>query len=145
MRWPWERRATPELAARYDTRELWFWSPQITALRGGAGWTAPTAPEAWRACIQALETGHGGAIDPREGLLSLARLLCAGQVKAPWQFDLQPTDFADTFAEDMGYVDAFHLRGMSAFDDALQLRRYLDTTRMPSSWEAWIAEQLPVD
>jgi hypothetical protein len=71
-------------------------------------------------------------------------MLSAGQVKAPWQLDLEPTDFADTFVDDMGYVDAFRLWGMSAFDDAPQLRRYLDAARIPSRWEPWIAEQLPV-
>ena len=49
------------------------------------------------------------------------------------------------FLEHMGYVDAFRLWGMSAFDDAHQLRRYLEATRAPSDWEAWAADQFPVD
>ncbi|HTN89704.1 MAG TPA: hypothetical protein VL242_38780, partial [Sorangium sp.] len=86
-----------------------------------------------------------GSVDPRQGLLTLARLLCAGDVKAPWQLGLALADFADSYDDDMGYVDAFRLWGMSAFDDAHQLRRYLEATRAPSDWEAWVADQLPVD
>lgn len=144
LSWPWEMYPTPEDAARYNTRELWFWSRQVAELRKGSGWTPPGVPESWRACAQALETGDAGMLDPHRGLLSLARVLCAGHVKAPWQLGLSLADFADSFEDDMGYVDAFRLWGMSAFDDADQLRRYLDATRMPPDWEAWVAEQLPV-
>ncbi len=143
--WPWERSATPEIAARYSTRDLWFWSRQVADLRKGSGWTPPAVPKTWQACALAVEIGDAGAVDPRRGLRALAQFLCAGHVKAPWQVGLDPTDFADTFDEDMGYVDAFRLWGMSAFDDAHQLRRYLDATRLPSEWEAWVAEQILVD
>ncbi|AUX34531.1 MULTISPECIES: hypothetical protein [Sorangium] len=142
--WPWARCPAPEDAARYNTRELWFWSRQVAELRRGSEWTPPGVPESWRACAQALETGDVGTIEPRRGLLSLARLLCAGQVQAPWQLGLSLADFADSFDDDMGYVDAFRLWGMSAFDDALQLRRYLEATRMPPGWRDWVAEQFPV-
>lgn len=143
VRWPWEHDATPEDAARYSTRELWFWSRQVAELRrGGNGWTPPVVPEAWRACAHALETGDAGPVDPRLGLLSLARMLCAGYVKAPWELGLSLADFADSFDNDMGYVDAFRLWGMSAFDDAFHLRRYLDATRAPAEWADWAAEQL---
>lgn len=142
LRWPWERGVTPEDAARYDTRTFWFWSRRVDELRrGGSGWAPPAVPESWRACARALETGDAGPVDPRLGLLSLARQLCAGRVKAPWEIGLSLEDFADSFDDDMGYVDAFRLWGMSAFDDAEQLRRYLDATRAPPAWEAWAAEQ----
>ncbi|AGP38585.1 hypothetical protein BE04_35610 [Sorangium cellulosum] len=142
--WPWERSPAPEDAARYNTRELWFWSRQVAELRRGRGWAPPAVPAPWRACARALETGDAGAIDPQRGLLSLAQLLCAGHVDAPWQLGLSLADFADSFEDDMGYVDAFRLWGMSAFDDAEQLRRYLEATRMPPGWQDWVAEQLPV-
>ncbi|XYH93539.1 hypothetical protein ACMHYB_37590 [Sorangium sp. So ce1128] len=145
VRWPWQHNDTPEEAARYSTRELWFWSRQVAELRRGSGWAPPAVPGGWRACAHALESGDAGPVDPRQGLLTLARLLCAGHVKAPWQLGLELADFADSYDDDMGYVDAFRLWGMSAFDDACQLRRYLEATRAPSDWEAWVAEQLPVD
>ncbi|WP_437766270.1 hypothetical protein WMF27_25470 [Sorangium sp. So ce281] len=145
VRWPWESYETPEKAARYNTREFWFWSRQVAELRRGDGWLPPAVPEGWRACATALASGDADPIEPRDGLLSLARLLCAGDVKAPWQLGLELADFADSFEDDMGYVDAFRLWGMSAFDDAHQLRRYLEATRVPPGWEAWIAEQFPLD
>jgi hypothetical protein len=146
VHWPWEAIAsTPEQAARHRTRELWFWSRRIVDLRKRSGWMPPTVPKAWRSCAHALERGDPGPLDPRDGLLSLARMLCAGQVQAPWQLGLAPSDFADSFEDDMGYVDAFRLWGMSVFDDAEQLRRYLDATRAPSNWGAWVAEHLSAD
>ncbi len=51
--WPWERSTTPEIEARYNTREFWFWSRQIAELRRGSGWAPPTVPEAWRVCALA--------------------------------------------------------------------------------------------
>ena len=45
----------------------------------------------------------------------------------------------------MGYVDAFRLWGMAAFDDREHLQRYVDATEMPPQWAGWIAEQLSVD
>lgn len=145
VRWPWETDPTPERAARYGTRAFWFWSRQVAELRKGSGWTPPAVPDAWSACAHALQSGDAGPVDPRLGLLSLARMLCAGHVKPPWQLGLDPADFVDSFDDDMGYVDAFRLWGMSAFDDAQQLRRYLEATQMPPGWEAWIADQFLVD
>ncbi|WP_437677877.1 hypothetical protein [Sorangium sp. So ce131] len=145
LRSPWEGGETPESAARYNTRAFWFWSRRVAELRRGGEWTPPAVPETWRACAHALASGDAGPVDPREGLLSLARMFCAGQVKAPWQLGLKLADFADSFDDGMGYVDAFRLWGMSAFDDAHHLRRYLEATRAPPGWEAWVAEQLPFD
>jgi hypothetical protein len=143
--WPWQAYDTPESAARYDTRRFWFWSRQIAELRKSPGWAPPAVPEAWRDCAHALESGEAGPIDARQGLGTLAQMFCAGHVKAPWQLGLSPADFADSFDDDMGYVDAFRLWGMSAFDDGDQLRRYLATAPVPAAWEAWVAEQLAVD
>ena len=64
---------------------------------------------------------------------------------APRQLGLLPGDFADTLDLDMGYVDAFRLWGMSALDDAQQLRRYLEAAHAPPGWEQWIADRLPLD
>ncbi len=144
MRWPWER-GTPEQTARHGTREFWFISRQIAALRKAGGWKCPSVPKTWRACARALESGDTGPLDPRSGLLTLARMLCAGQVQAPWQLGLGLADFAGSVENDMGYVDAFRLWVRSAFDDAQQLRLYLEATRPPSEWEAWVAAQHAVE
>jgi Arm DNA-binding domain len=58
---------------------------------------------------------------------------------------LTPDAFADSFEDDMGYVDAFRLWGMSVFDDQPHLRRYLGATQMPESWQEWISSQFPLD
>jgi hypothetical protein len=58
------------------------------------------------------------------------------------QLGLSPTDFADSFDDDMGDVDAFRLWGMAAFDDEPQIRRYLETAPVPPDWAAWVAERL---
>lgn len=145
VRWPWEHSETPEDAARYWTRDLWFWSRQVAALRAGPAWRSPEVPEAWRACAAPLATGVVEKIDAGRGLLSLARMLSAGSVSAPWQLGLDVGDFADSFEMDMGYVDAFRLWVMAAFDDREHLWRYLDATAMPAQWAGWIAEQFFVD
>jgi hypothetical protein len=141
VRWPWEFADTPETAARHWTRGLWFWSRQVAGLRAGPGWTPPAVPETWQSCAEPLRTGEVGAPDLRHGLLALAQMLAAGRVVPPWQLGLTLADFADTFADDMGYVDAFRLWGMSAFDDREQLKRYLAATDAPSVWEQWTAER----
>ncbi|WP_019011150.1 hypothetical protein [Deinococcus aquatilis] len=143
--WPWEHNETPEDAARYSTREFWFWSRQVAALRRAGGWTPPTMPDAWQACRHALESGEADAIQLHQGLLSLAVMFCAGQVWAPWQLGLSLDEFEDSFENDMGYVDAFHLWGMSAFDDAGHLRRYLMSTQAPAAWAVWIEGELFLD
>lgn len=143
--WPWDRHGTPESAARHNVREFWFWSRWAAELRTSGAWVPPAAPDVWASCAHALESGDAGPIDPEQGLLSLARQLCAGYVTAPWQVGLPLADFADSFADDMGCVDAFRLWGMSVFDDAEQLRRYLDEVGLPPEWEAWVAGQLPTD
>lgn len=143
--WPWEWDRDPETVARYWTRPLWFWSRQVVGLRRDPGWTAPAVPGRWRPCAEPLRTGTVAAPDPRRGLLTLARMLAAGRVAPPWELGLTPADFADTFDKDMGYVDAFRLWGMSAFDDREHRERYLADAAAPADWRAWAAEQFPVD
>lgn len=136
VRWPWTYSddATVEDIARHWTRDLSFWSRQVAALRTAPQWTPPQVPEAWRAVAGPLATGTAEPLDPARGLLSLARVLAAGHVTPPWQLGLTVDDFADSFEDDMGYVDAFRLWGMSVFDDRAHLQRYLDTTQMPDRW-----------
>src|SRR5262249_22080402 len=145
VRWPWTYSDTPERAARHFTRNLEFWSRQVAGLRGDPTWTVPLVPDAWQSCAEPLATGQTGVLDSDQGLLSLARSLAAGHVTPPWQLGLTADDFADSFEDDMGYVDAFRLWCMSAFDDQEHLQRYLDATRMPKSWQGWIANQLLID
>lgn len=92
-----------------------------------------------------LETGKVLALDLRQGLLSLAQMLSAGRVAPPWELGLSPDDFADSFAMDMGYADAFRLWGMSAFDDREHLYRSLGDSKIPANWEEWIAQQFYLD
>jgi hypothetical protein len=145
VHWPWTYQDTPEGAARYYTRDLSFWSRQVAGLRGDPAWTPPPVPDPWQSCAAPLATGAAGSLDLERGLRSLARMLAAGHVTPPWQLGLTLTDFADSFEDDMGYVDAFRLWGMSVFDDQPHLRRYLDATQVPASWEPWIADHWPVD
>lgn len=143
--WPWTLCETPEEAARYWTRDLWFWSRQVSGLRADPAFRPPPVPDAWQACAAPLAMGEAGALDLRRGLLCLACMLAAGTVTPPWQLGLDLADFADSFDDDMGYVDAFRLWGMAAFDDRETLRGYLHETGAPASWEGWIGEQFFLD
>lgn len=145
VRWPWTYSDAPEEAARHRTRDIGFWSRQVAGLRRDPAWSPPPVPDEWQSCAAPLATGNPGPLDLGRGLLSLARLLAAGHVTPPWQLGLTTDDFADSFDDDMGYVDAFRLWGMSVFDDRQHLQAYLGATRMPESWEEWVAEQWPVD
>lgn len=145
VRWPWTYSESPENAARYWTRDLAFWSRQVAALRGDPAFAIPEVPRAWEACAAPLRTGDAGRLDLGQGLLSLARVLAAGHVAAPWQLGLTPDDFADSFDDDMGYADAFRLWGMSVFDDRAHLERYLAATAVPAAWRGWVAEHLHAD
>jgi hypothetical protein len=145
VRWPWESADAPEEAARYWTRDFWFWSRQIAGLRSDPAWEPPAVPERWQPCAEPLRSGAVRSPDLRKGLLSLAQMLSAGGVIPPWQLGLTLDDFADSFEEDMGYVDAFRFWGMSSFDDREQLQRYLTATEAPEVWERWSAKQFLLD
>lgn len=141
LQWPWEDSETPADAARYNTRELWYWSRWVDELRTQGGLPAFDAPAEWREIVEIIRTGKTVDIVPKEGLVSLARCLAAGNVIAPWQIGLSPNDFDDSFEMDMGYVDAFRLWGMSIFDDPPMIDRYAKSTQMPGNWRTWIDEQ----
>lgn len=141
VRWPWESTEAPEEAARYWTRAFWFWSRQVAGLRSDPAWQPPVVPERWQSCAAPLRTGEVPSPDLRNGLLSLARMLSAGQVTPPWQLGQTLGDFGDSFNNDMGYVDAFRLWGMSSFDDREQLQSYLAATKAPEVWQHWTSEQ----
>jgi hypothetical protein len=68
-------------------------------------------------------------------------MLSAGRVVPPWQLGMTFDDFADSFEDDMGYVDAFRLWGMSSFDDHEQLQCYLTANEVPELWQRWSEEQ----
>lgn len=141
VHWPWDDCETPEEAARYRTRDLWFWSRQVAELREQNKIPAFDAPEPWNEIAEIVRTGKTNPVVAKEGLQSLVRGFAAGGVVAPWQAGLLPADFADTFDMDMGYVDAFRLWGMSVFDDRPHIDRYTQSTAMPETWQEWIDEQ----
>lgn len=146
IRWPWEVVDTPLKAARHWTRDLQFWSRQVAAARAEAGWRPPEVPDAWAVCALPLQRGAVDlrAAELRQGLVALAQALAAGDVPAPWQLGLELTDFADTFDDDMGYVDAFRLWGMCTFDDTPTISAYLTRTAAPPPWRAWFAEHVTI-
>jgi hypothetical protein len=144
VRWPWEFAKSPEEAARYWTRDFWFWSRQVAGLRNEAGWEPPEVPRRWLPCAEPLRSGEVHSPKLRKGLLSLAQMLSAGRVIPPWQLGLAFTDFADSFEMDMGYVDAFRLWGMSAFDDREHLQRYFTAIEAPKAWQNWCVERFLV-
>ncbi|MFZ6743831.1 hypothetical protein ACO0LC_11430 [Undibacterium sp. JH2W] len=79
-------------------------------------------------------------LDLKQDLLTLAQMLAANQLPPPWQLGLSLSDFADSFDDDMAYIDAFRLWGMSAFDDAEYVQKLLDSTHAPEEWRSWAAE-----
>ena len=142
--WPWRYAQRPEEAARYQTRRLWFWSRQVVLARAASVFSPPSLPRAWRVCEPALRRGDA-SVDLRRGLRSLAVMLAAGRVTPPWQLGLTLDDFHDSFDEDMGFVDAFRLWGMSAFDDRAHAERWLASAAPPRAWRAWWDAELPLD
>jgi hypothetical protein len=138
--WLWFVSETPEQAARYNLREFWFFSRQLTDLRERGNFQIEQVPSEWQSVELQLRTGRLGDIDPTDGLLTLARMLCAGLVQPPWELDLSPDNFTDSFEMDMGYTDAFRLWIMSAFDDDLLLREMLHKTGIPANWADWVKE-----
>jgi hypothetical protein len=149
--WPWSCYGTPKNATRYSTRNLWFWSRQVGILRQNKELKIPQLPLSWRSCENALKTGtlEGVNLDRKiltgtNGLLVLAKMLSAGLIIPPWQLHLKPTDFKDSFDDDMGYTDAFRLWAMSAFDDDEHMWRFLDGKEPPDEWKTWVEEHMMV-
>jgi hypothetical protein len=142
LAWPWDRIDSPAQAARYSTRELAFWSRRVQELRAAGTLDVPRAPLRWRGIRKRLLSGVVGRVQPQKGLLTLAQMLCAGEAHGPWRLGLSIDDFTDSFEPDMGYVDAFRLWGMSAFDDLEHLDGYLERAAAPPEWAAWTREAL---
>lgn len=139
--WPWRWTETPTEAARYWTRDLWFWSREITERRAQGTLEIPaTAPEAWSAFVQALRSGSA-EVDAARGLEALALMFAAGEVRPPWALGCSPSEFADSFEMDMGYVDAWRLWG-SCFDDEAQVRRFCAMDEAPPEWAEFIETQV---
>lgn len=142
--WPWLMPVgdTPEEAARYRTREFWFFSRHLLEVRQSENVAINEIPSDWRSVESQLQTGQLGEIDSKNGLLTLAQMFCAGDVQPPWVLDLSISSFSDSFGMDMGYCDAFRLWIMCAFDDDKLLQKILNETSMPGEWADWIDEQV---
>lgn len=145
IHWPWLDVRSPTTAARHWTRDLWFWSRHVAELRASGHLSVPRPPWAWRGCHRPLSTGRVERIERRKGLLTLVRMLCAGEVVPPWRLGCAVADFEDTFDDDMGYVDAYRLWGMSALDDRAMLNRFCHVDEAPPPWRAWLGEQFYVE
>jgi hypothetical protein len=141
MIWPWQENETPEDAARYDTREFWFFSRQLKAVRKQGTPVSEEIPAEWKSVESRLRNGEVGEIDPQQGLLTLAQMLCAGTVEPPWKYGLTPQDSEESYDDDMGYADAFRLWIMSAFDDDRMLWQLFDKSEIPADWLPWLEEQ----
>lgn len=138
---PWDYDDEPIDAARYWTRDFWFFSRQLSGMRGD-GLVIKQIPKPWKRFEKQMLTGELGDVEAQQGLLTLAQMFCAGAVLPPWELGLKVEDFEDSFEMDMGYVDAYRLWMMNAFDDDRLLRQMLSTTGVPTSWEKWIDEQM---
>lgn len=115
--------------ARYNLREFAFQSRQV----GDVCDALPDPPPSWQ---------FGNL-----GLERLAQQLVSGQVLPPWRLGFSGEDFEDSFEDDMGYVDAFRLWILAAFDDLPHLNRYLDSVGgVPPEWERWVNDNraLPI-
>ena len=145
--WPWSMSVggTPEEAARYGTREFWFFSRQLRAARLTESVDFGEIPDAWRSVEAQIQTGQLGDIDPRFGLLTLAQMLCADDVQPPWLLGITLSSFADSYEMDMAYCDAFRLWIVDSFDDKKTLSTSLKETSMPDEWRDWINEQVIID
>ena len=145
--WPWawqdDEAATPEEMVRYATREMWFFSRQLRALREEGKLHRVSVPLSWGELEMPLWTGSAGALDASQGLLALAKMFCAGEVLPPWSLGLSLDDFADSFEMEMGYADAYRLWLISAFDDERWLeQQHLAAYPIPAAWAAWIEDYL---
>ena len=140
--WPWLLRESPEMMARYQIRDFWFWSRQVSELRQLGHLVVPDVPSAWRECSLALQSGQPGELDVRYGLQTMATLLCVGDVRGPWQFGLGVESICQNYEMDMGYSDAFALWCQFVFDDRPHLSQFLEDSNAPGSWTSWCDENL---
>lgn len=139
--WSFSVDITPEEAARYHTREFWFFSRYLKENRDQV--RLVNIPSAWQSLQTPLETGQLADIsttETKEGLFTLAKMLCAGDIQPPWHLGLTSDDFKDSFELDMGYTDAYQLWMMSAFDDDRLFNEMLAKYAIPNNWTDWISE-----
>ena len=140
--YPWDifEGESPETTARYCTREFWFVSRRLSAHRQSIS-TQPIPP-AWKALSVPLQTGQVGEVRTDQGLLTLAHMLCAGEILPPWHHGLEVDSCEDSFELDMGFCDAFGLWLMSAFDDQKSLWDALPPKHtIPLRWQSWMENQ----
>lgn len=139
--WPWERMETPEKAARYLTRDTWFWSRRASELRDSGELDLPDPGEPWTEWVQAARTGEVPDLEGRSGLTNLSLMLAAGRVIPPWVSGLGPP--GDLNVEmTMDDSEAFYLWLLSAFDDLPHLDRYLQEWEAPANWREWCGQNL---
>jgi hypothetical protein len=142
VKWPWlgAVRETPEKAARYGTREFWYFSRQVSAIRGHGEFKAPAFPSEWRHMEQTVLSGRVGEINPENGLMTLARMLCAGSIVPPWELGLTIESCTKSFRMDMNYSEAFKLWVMCAFDDHQVFWDTFSIESLPKGWLDWVNE-----
>lgn len=143
--WPWEWSDTPEEAARYWTRELWFFGRRAGEARARQEIPElPAAiPDAWQEFAQVLRAGDFVRESTRDerGLWQLAMMCAVGEVFPPWSMEgCAPEPFDDSYELDMGHASAYRLWYSSAFDDVPHAHRVRG--EVPAAWEAWVEEQL---
>lgn len=138
--WPWDLGGSLIDVARYDTRRFSFLSRALVEDRR-EGPLRPVIPWRWRGVTTAIQTGDPGRLHPRQGLKSLGRMLCAGEVHGPWTLGMKPSDAAESFGLDMNYADAFSLWMMAVFDDLPHFARELERLAPPADWRAWMDDQ----
>ena len=140
--WPWNLTDSPIHAARYFTRDFWFSSRQMKTAREKDDFHLPEIPEDWAMLQSEFSAAKLGKMDTSKGLFTLAQMLCAGSILPPWELNLGIEDFADSFEMDMGYIDAYRLWIMCAFDDDQMLRKILAQKSIPSQWQTWLDEHI---
>lgn len=145
IRWPWKDSRSPITAARYRTRELWFWSRRVQEMRDDGSFRHPALPWGWRSCAAPLRIGAVPRPNPRQGLLTLAKMLCAGRVQPPWELGLPPESFKDSFDDHMGYADAYRLWCMSALDDTWLVEHFCQPESAPPAWRPWLSVHAAAD
>ena len=137
--WSFPVGGTPEEAALYCMRDFWFFSRRFNVSRGDI--SIDQIPANWASVQTQLETGQLGEVSPENGLLTISQMLCAGDVRPPWHFQLTPDDFECSFEIDMGYSDAYRMWIKCSFDDDKLIREMLDNSGVPGDWADWIHEQ----
>ena len=137
--YPWTMGKTPEEAARYSTRDFWFFARQLNLNRTV---NVPKIPDTWQDIQDNLLSGKLGDLDPSQGLLTISKMFCAGNILTPWQLGLNPDSCTNSAEMVMGYGDAYELWLTSAFDDDKLIRQMLAKTCIPDEWSDWIEERI---